>query len=498
MIARAMPFLLTLLLAATDPAPPPPGHWVVDLTGALTSDTIRDVEAISQALENSGQAQLGVLITRSTNGVAPRGYATGVFNRWGIGHRGRNDGLLLLIAVGDRKAEIILGSNSQLTPSQTDVVMRDQVVASMKRGDLNGATLSAAQALADLVNAAERPTEVVVAPRGPPSPTEQRLMRIAQREEPFPEPLQGHWVIDVCDRLNASRRAELDVIAHEPFEAGKGRLYFVLVDSMGEWTSPEDIAEKVRAQFQVRSALPMAIVVWDSLRHQGFIDVSLDATSPYERVQHQNAIDRMTQGTDETNALRLGGEWAAMVLTQGVPPRPLDDVVREGLEEHPTAAALTGGGGGLFGLAALSRYLRRRPRDCKTCGRARQRLGEIEDDQHLNDSQRREEHLKSVDHDVWWCGHCRDAIVLSYTAWLSSYSRCSGCNTRARSSSSTTLSHATEHSTGLERIDTHCHHCGNQTSSTRTTARLSSSSSSSSSSSFGGGSSSGSGSSGSW
>jgi uncharacterized protein len=138
------------LAAPWDIPPPPRGQWLVDHTGQVSASAAQAVNQLASELDASGAGQLGVLVTQSTSGVRPRDFGTGVFNAWGVGHAGANDGVLLMVAVGDRKAEIILGDGSKIPTSSTDAVMRDHVVANMKRGDLSSAVTSAARELTAL------------------------------------------------------------------------------------------------------------------------------------------------------------------------------------------------------------------------------------------------------------------------------------------------------------------------------------------------------------
>src|SRR5438128_1066705 len=106
-------WVLALLLSSVsfasgwDIFPPPRGQWVLDRTGSVQASTIAELNRIAEGVDASGAGQLGVLIIGTTSGTNPRDFATGVFNNWGVGHAGTNDGILLFIAVSDRKAEII-------------------------------------------------------------------------------------------------------------------------------------------------------------------------------------------------------------------------------------------------------------------------------------------------------------------------------------------------------------------------------------------------------
>ncbi len=330
----------------------PRGGWVQDLTGALRPELVREITELGDAVDSEGIGQLGVAIVDSTDGASPRTYATRLFNNWGVGHAERNDGILLFVAIEDRKAEIILGSgiDSDASVRQTDEIMSSIVVANFKRGDPNAAVLEASRALVAFLRS---------------GPT-----------------------------------------AHDPAGA--------------------------------RAADPLYVQEYD---------------------------------------------------------RP----VSSSAGEFP----LMGAGLGLVGAAGggivLSRYLRRRPRKCKTCGQPRLLLDEVGDDQHLEQGQRAEEQFKSVDYDVWYCVPCEDALVLRYGRWFSGRTTCAKCSYKTALSRSVTLVHATYDHGGLVEVTESCGHCNYVRTFKRSTPRRQrSSSSSSGSSSFGGGSSSGRGSSGSW
>ena len=143
---------------------------------------------------------------------------------------------------------------------------------------------------------------------------------------------------------------------------------------------------------------------------------------------------------------------------------------------------------------------RRRSRQCPTCNVNLRRLSESEDDQYLDPGSRREEALKSVDHDVWLCSACGYHTTLSYNSMFSRYGTCSKCSHRTLFETSKTLVSATYSSTGTAEVTQDCKHCGHHNVYTRTIPRKqrSTSSSSSGGSYGGGGSSSGGGASGSW
>jgi uncharacterized protein len=166
------------------------------------------------------------------------------------------------------------------------------------------------------------------------------------------------------------------------------------------------------------------------------------------------------------------------------------------------------------GIAALiigSLYLlvqairRSRGRYCKNCGVNRFKLSEVDDDEHLTDGQQHEEHIASVNYEVYVCPGCQSSAIVRFGRWFSGYSRCPGCAHVTLKSSSRTLQHATRHSSGLCEVTERCsfRDCGHSRIYQRTIPRIQESSSSSGGSSgggssFGGGSSSGGGAGSSW
>jgi uncharacterized protein len=195
------------------------------------------------------------------------------------------------------------------------------------------------------------------------------------------------------------------------------------------------------------------------------------------------------------------------------PVAPPAEVSPPSDDDGAPIGALVAGGVGLLGAGgglALLRH-RKRQRTCVKCqpDRPMLPLSEVEDDQHLDAGQRREESLGSVDYEVMICPGCQDARTLRHGKWFSGYSRCGRCSYRTLSSSSSTIVSATYDHGGQVRVTEDCQHCDYHNTYTRYTSKLtrpsttsysssSSSRSSSGGSGFGGGRSSGGGSGSSW
>jgi uncharacterized protein len=132
---------------------PRPGSWSVDTTGTLSASTLESVDMWGSAMNDRGLGQLAVVVVNTTEGRNPRTFATELFNQWGLGHAGRDDGALLFIALQDRKAEIVLGDGVDTASDQvvSDAVMSNEIVPAFKRGDPEGAVRAGVQGLARLL-----------------------------------------------------------------------------------------------------------------------------------------------------------------------------------------------------------------------------------------------------------------------------------------------------------------------------------------------------------
>jgi uncharacterized membrane protein YgcG len=144
---------LPALGATVDAIPrPTPGTWSVDTTGTLRPETLAEVNRLGTEVDASGLGQLALVVVDSTEGVQPRAFATDLFNRWGIGHEDRDDGVLLFVALSDRKAEIVLGDGVDTADDiqRSDALMA-RIVPFFASGDPDGAVLEGTRGLSTLL-----------------------------------------------------------------------------------------------------------------------------------------------------------------------------------------------------------------------------------------------------------------------------------------------------------------------------------------------------------
>jgi uncharacterized protein len=97
---------------------PKPSSHVSDFARVINQSSLQRTERLCQELENKTGAELAVVTIESLQGEPIEDFTVKLFEQWGIGKKDKSNGLLLLIAVQDRKSKIEVGYG--LEPVITD------------------------------------------------------------------------------------------------------------------------------------------------------------------------------------------------------------------------------------------------------------------------------------------------------------------------------------------------------------------------------------------
>jgi uncharacterized protein len=189
-LVGVMCLLVASARAALDPASiptPRPAGWVVDQAAMLSSAQIAEINRLGDAVHAREGAEMAVVVVSTIGGGDHRAWATRLFNRWEIGDRVRNNGVLIFVAVGDRAAEIVLGDglDSSEGIARSDRVMREEMLPRFRAGDPAAAVLAGARACARefFATSAE-----LSAPAAAPDPEK---LAVEAPTQPAPQPQSG-------------------------------------------------------------------------------------------------------------------------------------------------------------------------------------------------------------------------------------------------------------------------------------------------------------------
>jgi uncharacterized protein len=139
------------------------GGWVSDTANILSSSTENELNRLITQLEQRTGAEMAVVTVPNTQGYAtPKAFTTQLFNYWGIGKAGRNNGVLFLVSVGDRRIEIETGRGltTLLPDSQVQQIIDQQILPRFRAGDFDGGTLAGVRQLASALQGQQASTSL--------------------------------------------------------------------------------------------------------------------------------------------------------------------------------------------------------------------------------------------------------------------------------------------------------------------------------------------------
>ena len=94
---------------AETPNYPEPKGYVNDFADVIDAPSRDRLNALSTELDKKTHAQVAIVTIESLRGAPLERYATSLFNKWGIGHKDDNRGILILLALSNYKSRIEIG-----------------------------------------------------------------------------------------------------------------------------------------------------------------------------------------------------------------------------------------------------------------------------------------------------------------------------------------------------------------------------------------------------
>ena len=117
-----------------------PASYVVDEAGIIEDTVEHRLAGHLQELEQKTGTQMIVLTIPSTGGIPIEEYALDKAESWRLGQKGKDNGLLMVVAVNDRKyrIEVGYGLESIIPDSLAGTIARGYLVPGFKAGDYTG------------------------------------------------------------------------------------------------------------------------------------------------------------------------------------------------------------------------------------------------------------------------------------------------------------------------------------------------------------------------
>ena len=143
---------LPLLLPAEPVSQLRPTDYVNDFAHVLDQSTIAQLDDICQQIEQKAHAQIAVVTVNSLDRPDIQSYAVDLFHQWGIGSKATDHGVLILLAVQDRKYWIEVGYGLEpILPDGKVGGFGREAVPLLKQNDYGGAVSLLTSRVADVI-----------------------------------------------------------------------------------------------------------------------------------------------------------------------------------------------------------------------------------------------------------------------------------------------------------------------------------------------------------
>lgn len=151
-------FLLLLTSVAQAVNYPTPSNLFYDGTGSISAAQRAQIQSNLQSTLSDPTARSSP--SRSfppSEGLTVEDYAVQLFSKWGVGMKDKNNGVLILVAINDRKMQIEVGYGLEgsLPDGLCGEIIREQMRPAFKAGQYGKGTLAAAQRITAILTGAE-------------------------------------------------------------------------------------------------------------------------------------------------------------------------------------------------------------------------------------------------------------------------------------------------------------------------------------------------------
>ncbi|MCL4378287.1 MAG: TPM domain-containing protein [Actinobacteria bacterium] len=127
--------------------------FVNDYTNTLSDEWKIKTENLTQEVERKTSCEIAVAIIGSLNGSSIEEYAAGLFNSWGVGKKGKDNGVLLLVSMKDRKLRIEVGYGLEgiITDLEAKEIIDNVIVPRFKENNYNSGIYNGVVAIANKI-----------------------------------------------------------------------------------------------------------------------------------------------------------------------------------------------------------------------------------------------------------------------------------------------------------------------------------------------------------
>jgi uncharacterized protein len=136
-----------------------PQGYVSDFAGAIDAASRQQLENYCTIVERSTGAQMALVTIPSLEGEPIEDVANTIFRGWGVGQKGKNEGILLLLAIGDKRSRLEIGYGLEpILPDGLDGSILREMRPALRQQQYGEAMMAAAATLGNAIAQAKHVT----------------------------------------------------------------------------------------------------------------------------------------------------------------------------------------------------------------------------------------------------------------------------------------------------------------------------------------------------
>jgi len=127
--------------------------FINDYTGTLSEEWISKTEQLARSVEVATTCEIAVAVINNLEGLTIEDYALRLFEKWGIGKKEKDNGILLLVAMDERqlRIEVGYGLEGTITDIEAKEIIDRVIVPVFKAGDYNTGIYNGVAAIANKI-----------------------------------------------------------------------------------------------------------------------------------------------------------------------------------------------------------------------------------------------------------------------------------------------------------------------------------------------------------
>jgi uncharacterized protein len=383
------------------PNPVLSNSWTVDLGNYITGADKDSINALIDQIEKDTSAEISVVIVPNTNGDIFSA-AQALFDKWKIGKKGKDNGILLLISMEERQFRTHTGYGIEgILPDATCLQLQEQyIVPNFRAGNFAEGIRAYLKIIFEIL-------------KDPDYLAEQERLKKEQEQKEYNEMLKNLQLRKLRLFLGTS------FVGFMFFLIG----LVILILSIGD--------AKIKLRESMRSYSKI-----QELKIYGLFKVSVTG------INFMHILSALVYLAGS----KFLGKWQALPFILpglGILATLITDHIFRKIELN------------------IINIWRNHPRDCPECAKRMTKLDDNSEDAHLSKGQIKEESIESKDYDVWQCAACKTTTIEAFDGksyYL--YTNCPKCESlTAKETGSKTIKEATYSDTGEKEVSFHCLNC---------------------------------------